>query len=259
MKKELEKLYKDSSQNYVKNDPVQFPHRYESQQDIEIVGLLSACMAYGKVTSFIPKIEKILELLGDNPSEAGLMAIKPDLDDFKYRMTKGLDVLHLLRAVQKAQEDHGTLEALYESVEGDTHLERMGNWVHALRSYTNSDARGFKFLLSDPTKGSACKRINLFFRWMVRGPDGVDLGVWGAVKPSELIMPLDTHVVTVAKEIGLTDVSKASMSNALTVTDALKELDQEDPVRYDFALAHTGISDGYSNDFWKMAKEMQDA
>lgn len=240
-------------------DPVGIPWRYDRPADREVASLVTACLAYGQVELLRDAAKRALEPLGPTPAarlqSRGVPA--EAYDGFTYRMTKGPDLVDLLEAIRSALTEHGSLEAVYAgrvSTSGFSdddadptalHRQRASAFVRWLRSARRRAelARGFTYLLPDPADGSACKRLHLFFRWMVRGPDGVDMGLWDAADPSELLMPLDTHTSRLCRYIGLTDRKSVDGKMARIVTRRLRELDPQDPVKYDFALCHLGISE----------------
>lgn len=234
------------------HDPVEFSWTFSDPLDREFVALLSSCLAYGRVTLLKPAIKKVLNILGDHPSRAvknlGHDAISSQLNGFVYRMSKGVDVVDLICAISALQRQFGSLEAAYQSPQSRsnplTHLELSSQFVQRLRAHRARDAstRGFRYLLPDPADGSTCKRLHLFFRWMGRGPDGIDLGLWESLSPADLIMPLDTHTGRMCRYLGLSGRKSTDLKAALEVTQSLSLMDPEDPLKYDFALCHLGIS-----------------
>lgn len=233
-----------------RHDPVEFAWEYEERLDRELVALLSSCLAYGRVELLKAGVKAILEVLGPRPALAvdqmGSEALAGELGDFVYRMTKGPDVVDLLVAIRRVQQEYGSLEEAYASAPEEGHLERASFLVGLLREARVRDKleRGLRYLLPDPADGSTCKRLHLFFRWMGRGPDGIDLGTWDVLEPSELIMPLDTHTSRLCRYIGLCDRKSTDLKAALEVTESLRLMDADDPLKYDFALCHLGISGG---------------
>jgi uncharacterized protein (TIGR02757 family) len=173
------------------------------------------------------------------------------LGGFVYRFNVGTDVAVLLMGMGRALRQHGSLEALF--VQG---LTARGSWHGALDAFTAAlrevpleplrralgPERGLRHLLPSPLGAGAAKRLNLFLRWMVRGKDAVDFGLWRQVRPSSLLIPLDTHISRIARHLGLTRRLDLSWRTAQEVTASLRMLDAEDPVRYDFALCHYGMS-----------------
>ncbi|WP_434380906.1 TIGR02757 family protein [Melittangium boletus] len=236
-------------------DPLEFPHRYRDPRDMEVSALLAAALAYGRADLFRPKVDALLRRMGPSPAafvrELDVTGARALLEGFVYRFNVGTDVAVLLLGMGRALREHGSLEALF--VRG---LEASGTWHGALAAFTTAlrdvpmaplraamgPERGLQHLLPSPLGAGAAKRLNLFLRWMVRGPDGVDLGIWTRVRPSALLIPLDTHIGRISKHLGLTRRNDLSWRTAEEVTASLRALDAEDPVRFDFALCHYGMS-----------------
>jgi uncharacterized protein (TIGR02757 family) len=239
----------------VRGDPVEFPHRYRDPRDVEVAALLSAALAYGRVDLFKPRLAALLDALGPSPAQVAMNSTPVELlrlsAGFSYRMTGAVDVACLLHGAGAILRAHGTLGACFSA-----HYRRLGSLRAALGAFVDelcapdftpftgkrAPTRRLKHLLPHPDRGSACKRLNLFLRWMVRGPDGVDFGLWRDVPASALVVPLDTHVHRIGRLIGLTRRKDLSWKTAEDVTLRLRSLDAGDPVRYDFALSHLGIS-----------------
>jgi uncharacterized protein (TIGR02757 family) len=239
----------------VRGDPVELPHRYRDAQDVEVAALLSAALAYGRVDLFKPRLTALLEALGPSPAETARNSTPVELlrkaRGFSYRMTDARDVACLLYGAGAILREHGSLGACFSGHYAASRSVRvaLGAFVDDLCApdFTpitgkRAPTRRLKHLLPHPSRGSACKRLNLFLRWMVRGPDGVDFGLWRDIPAAELIMPLDTHVHRIGTFIGLTRRKDLSWRTAEDVTMRLRRLDAQDPVRYDFALSHLGIS-----------------
>ncbi len=243
------------AQRRIAADPIELPHRYRAQDDVEIAALLASSIAYGRADLFKPRLARFLEELGPSPAAAA-RALSPrkwksQLPAFSYRMTDTRDLACLLYGAGRALERHGSLGALYEKcfavAAGDSRLAQA-RFVAAIVDVDltpfvgqRTPSRRLKHLLASPERGSACKRLNLFLRWMVRGPDGVDFGFWKVPK-SSLVIPLDTHIHRLSGFLGLTRRKDLSYKTALEITARLAQLDPEDPVKYDFALCHLGIS-----------------
>lgn len=230
-----------------RNDPVQFVWNYERDADREVVALVAATLAYGRVEKLLEAIERALVPLGNQPA-AALKADKhwrTELQGFSYRMTDGEDLADLFAAISVTLSNEGSLQALYASTPREPHLTSASAFVRTLRSRRLRDEceRGFRYLLPDPADGSACKRLNMFFRWVGRGPDDIDPGLWTSLSSSELVVPMDTHTSRISRYIGLTRRKTVDWKMAEDVTESLRQLDAEDPTRFDFALAHLGIAD----------------
>lgn len=236
-------------------DPIELPRRYSRPTDIEIAGLLSASMAYGRADLFKPKVSALLSAMGESPA-AFAIELTPRgagalLRGFVYRFNVGADIAVLLMGAGKVLRERGTLEALFSeqlSCHGSLHAALSG-FTQALRDVPLEPIRrelgrvqGLDHLLPSPLGPGAAKRLNLFLRWMVRGPDAVDLGIWRTVPPAKLLVPLDTHVGRIARHLGLTRRKDLSWRTAEEITDSLRRVDPIDPIRFDFALCHHGMS-----------------
>lgn len=230
------------------NDPVEIVWDYDEPRDREVVALVASCLAYGRVELLKDAIRRSIAPLGSHPARA--LRTDPGrardaLDSFVYRMTRGPDLMDLFVAIGTLLRTFGSLEAAYAASPETEHLSLASRFVRRLRRGRRREElhRGFRYLLPDPADGSACKRLHLFFRWMGRGPDGVDLGIWQSLSPSELLVPLDTHTSRICRYLGLTDRKSVDGTMARQVTEGLRALDPDDPVKYDFALCHLGISE----------------
>ncbi len=233
-------------------DPLAFLHRYERPADIEVAGLVAALLAFGRVEQIHASVERVLGVLGPRPSE-GVRRIEPAdsrraLRGFAHRWCRGDDVAALLASVRRALEACVSLEALF--LEGyapgrpDAVRAALSCFARALRAGAPRGAarrRGFRFLLPTPDEGSACKRLNLYLRWMARRDDPLDRGVWRSVSPADLIVPLDTHVARIARAAGLCARRTPDWKMAEEVTASLRRHDPADPTRFDFALCRAGM------------------
>lgn len=240
----------------VRFDPVELPRRYRDPRDIEVAGLLSASLAYGRVELFKPKLETLLSAMGGSPArfvrQLALEEAAELLRGFVYRFNVGADLAVLLLGMGWALRTRETLEELFvEQYQAHGSLRpALGGFTAALRESVElapvrralGPERGLNHLLPSPLKNGAAKRLNLFLRWMVRGPDQIDLGIWKRFAPAHLLVPLDTHVGRIALHLGLTRRRDLSWKTAEEITASLRRLDPDDPVRYDFALCHHGMS-----------------
>jgi uncharacterized protein (TIGR02757 family) len=234
-------------------DPVEFLHRYTDPRDAEIAGLVAAALAFGNVTTLRASISRALERLGPHPAAtvrtAGYAELSARLRGFVHRTCRGRDLARMLAGAGGLLRSHGTLgAAMEERLRRHRELRlALGSWVADLRAGAGAPPRRRSGaghpaeLLPDPLRGSACKRLLLYLRWMVRPADGVDLGLWN-VPPRILVIPLDTHVHRISINLGFTRRKDLSWRTAEEVTQALRQFDPDDPVGYDFALCHLGIS-----------------
>jgi len=193
------------------------------------------------VKQILRSVSLVLEKMGPCPSafllNAPLNRIAGTFSDFKHRFTTGQDIARLLCGVRRVIEKHGSLQKCFMS-----RLQRNDcNVIPALSAFVeNIFPEGGDFLIPTPGRGSACKRLNLFLRWMVRR-DEVDPGGWDGVPPSKLLVPLDTHMHRIAMTLGLTKRKQADLRTALEITEAFRKFSPSDPVRYDFVLTRFGI------------------
>ncbi|OGV96108.1 MAG: TIGR02757 family protein [Nitrospinae bacterium RIFCSPLOWO2_02_FULL_39_110] len=257
LKETLERFYREYDlKSRIEHDPIEFPHRYDKPEEIEIAGMIASSLAYGNVTLFKPVINKILSVPVDSLREF-IMNFDPHKDSrlfggIKYRFNSEKDIICLIYFIKLALIGYGSLKNLFYSFYNhkDKNIANALNEfvkyfvsldlspVYGKREYT----KGVKLFFPSPEDGSACKRLNLYLRWMVRSDDGVDFGIWDKIPPSKLIIPLDTHIARICIYLGLTRLKSAGWKMAEEITDNLKLLDPDDPVKYDFALCHLGIS-----------------
>ena len=236
MKNKLDKLVeKYETIDFIKSDPIQFPHRFKDKTDIEISAFISSLFAFGRRELFIKKLDFLFSL-NETPFELITDFKKHNLDNFIYRFIKSEDLIELLRLLNKLYiQDKSNLEELFNS------KNRFNNATNYF--YTNSNCpnnAGFCFMFAKPDNNSALKRLNMFLRWMVR--DGVvDFGIWKSIKKSELLIPLDTHVARLSREFNLLKRSSNDFRAAIELTNKLKEFDEFDPIKYDFALFGIGV------------------
>ncbi|HSQ67944.1 MAG TPA: TIGR02757 family protein [Polyangiaceae bacterium] len=230
-------------------DPVGIVHRYAHPLDRELVGLIAASMAFGNVKTIRNKLEELLARVGPSPHLAARdeAAVVAALRGFRHRVYRGEDLARLMAGAARLQSAHGSLGELFASLHretgGDTR-ESLARFCDQLREASNlrrgGARRGPSHMLPDPRAGSAVKRLLLYVRWMVRPADGIDLGLWD-VPSSALVIPVDTHIHKLARNLGLTKRDDVSWRTATEITAALAELDAGDPVKYDFSLCHMGM------------------
>ena len=229
------------------NDPLGIVREYDLAEDRELVALVASTLAYGQVTVMRKAIRGALEPLGERPTETVTFASADELrgllGHWYYRMTAVDDLVDLFVAVRHVRLRFGSLEDAYLSTAGD-HVDRAAAWIALLREHRDRTelTRGLKYLLPDPALGGATKRLHLFFRWVVRHDDGIDLGLWPRVSPSVLLMPLDTHTARICRYLGLTKRNANDLKTTQEIAAALAKIDPADPMKFDFALCHLGIS-----------------
>jgi len=227
-------------------DPVDCVHRYRNPRDQEIAGLVAASLAFGNAVAARRSIDRVLTALGPEPAETVAAADEAELQrrlrGFVHRIYRGEHLASMLSRTSGLLREHETLGdavAGFHRATGGDFREALARFADALRGDTR--IRSLRHLISDPRAGSACKRLVLYARWMVRPADGVDLGLW-PIAPSELVIPVDTHIHRISRNLGLTNRRSASWATAEEITAALRKFDPDDPVKYDFALCHLGVS-----------------
>jgi uncharacterized protein (TIGR02757 family) len=240
----LEGIYRQYHQRaYVHPDPLTFLYAWDRLRDREIVGLVAASLAYGRVAQILKSVSAVLEIIGPSPyrfvTHVTLKAMRKQFAGFRHRFADGDQMAALLYAAGRVIRQFGSLEnGLADGLAPD------GKDLHAALGHLYRQlTRGRRHpghLLPDPGKASACKRLHLYLRWMVRR-DAIDPGGWRCVAPSDLIVPLDTHMYTVGRRLGFTCRRQADLRTALEITAGFRKICPEDPVRYDFSLTRLGI------------------
>ncbi|UCH80728.1 MAG: TIGR02757 family protein [Nitrospiraceae bacterium] len=256
LKKTLDRFYKDFDfRKRIAYDPIAIPRRYSDPEDIEVAAFISSCFAYGKVGLFTPVIENILKPGTGHPAEfIANFSLKKDvkyLQGISYRFNREKDILCFIYILSEALRKYGTLKDLFYSHFRSDHVDikkALTGFVDSLTAIdtsavygSNIRPAGLKHLLPSPATGSACKRMNLFLRWVVRHKD-IDFGLWDEIPPSKLIIPLDIHIARISICLGLSRRKSPDWKMAEEITDSLKKLEAGDPLKYDFALCHQGIS-----------------
>ena len=236
MKELLDNLVKRyETPEFIKDDPIQMAHGYKEKNDIEISSFISCLFAFGKREQFIKKLNYLFSLFS-TPSELICDYKKINFDNFLYRFIKSADLIELLKILNKLYciDKSSLAELFYEKKD---RFERVTNYFYSNCKYP--DSTGFCFMFAKPSNNSAMKRLNLFLRWMVRkGP--VDFGLWDFIKTNELLIPLDTHVARISRKYNLLNRKQNDFKAVIELTNKLKEFDENDPVKYDFALFGLG-------------------
>ncbi len=245
LKRFLERLYAAHTRREAAYpDPVVFLHRYPDLRDREVAGLLAAALAYGRVAQIHASVERLLRGMGPSPHRFVIQATARDIAavtrSFQHRWTRGPQIAQLLTRMQRMVRLDGSIEAGFAKgfePDHETVIPALGVFVDSLRG----DEPALRGLVPHPRDGSACKRMNLFLRWMVR-KDEIDPGGWTAIPASRLVVPLDVHMHRAARRMKLTRRNQADLRAALEVTAAFRRICPEDPVRYDFALTRRGMA-----------------
>lgn len=256
----LEALYRLYGAETVATDPILFPRRYAAAADREVAGWIAAAFAYGQVPTIQGSVARILAALGPRPAAAldtvaDFRAFARDrLAGFRHRFHGARDAAALLFAIARVRAEAGSVRAFFEAELREDEPDVAGmlsrsvrrllalDWRPVLGARRIPDRSPVRFFFPDPADGSACKRWNLYLRWMVRR-DAVDFGIWEGVPPRRLVVPTDTHVHRIARRLGLTRRRTADWRAAREITDAFARFDPSDPVRFDYALCRIGILD----------------
>jgi uncharacterized protein (TIGR02757 family) len=252
----LEELYRQYDHRFVSPDPLELVRAQANDADREVVGLLAAGLAFGTVAQIKGSIAAVLRTLGPGPAEAvGVLdprTAAARLRAFRHRWLDGRDVACLLFFARQMRESHGSVEAFFAEglrpSDADVGPALASFSARALaldhgglyRGRLVPRDAGVRYFFPSPEAGSACKRLNLYLRWMVRR-DGVDLGVWRRPDPSQLVLPIDAHTFAIARRVRLTRYKSPGWAMALDVTRRLRQLDPADPVKYDFAFHRMGL------------------
>jgi uncharacterized protein (TIGR02757 family) len=250
----LDALYHGFNARHSVSDPIWFAHRYQRRDDQEVVAFISSALAFGRVQSVINSVEGVLEVMGPSPA-AFVRAFEPArdrkrFDHLVHRWTRGADFAALAWLLHQMIERSGSIEGFFaeglaaDAVDLSAALESFSTRALALDRqavYGRAKPRpGVAYFFSKPSSGGACKRLNLFLRWVVRR-DEVDLGVWSKVRPAQLIVPLDTHIIRVGRCLRLTDYRSPGWRMAVDITASLRRIDPDDPAKFDFSMCHIGM------------------
>jgi len=238
------KVEQYNTPKFIESDPIKIPHLFHKKEDIEISGFLTATIAWGNRKSILKNSEKLMQLMDMSPYEFILNHQKRDLDNldgFVHRTFNAEDLKYFIKALNNIYKKHGGLERIFYENASENNLQPA---IHELKKtfFELPHQKRTEKHVSDPLKKSAAKRINMFLRWMVRNDKkGVDFGLWNSLSSSQLSCPLDVHSGNVARKLGLLE-RKMNDSKALAELDmSLRQLDPEDPVKYDFALFGLGV------------------
>ena len=241
-----ELVEKYETEEFIKDDPIQFPHRYKNEEDIEIAAFLASIFAYGKREVFIAKLNNLFEIMGNEPRKFlnYFDANNTKLNEFNYRFSTGIDLIQIISTLQELYNSHKSLKCLFEygwNTKGNTKgmLEVVVDYFYSNISLPVTN--GYYHLIPNPKKNSACKRLNMFLRWLVRGGE-VDLGIWEFMPKSELLIPLDTHVAKISRQLKLLTRNQNDYKAVVELTNNLKKYDYNDPTKYDFAMFGYGIN-----------------
>ena len=255
VRERLEDLYRTFDDVSSATDPVHIVRRFRAPADQEVVGFCAAALAFGRVASVLQSIEALLEVMGPHPASF-IREFEPvrhsrRIEPLVHRWIRGRDLIALLLVLQRMLRESGSIEQFF--VDGDDpaaadvgpaldSFSRRALETDIQEAYGGRPPKrpGVCYFFPRPAAGSACKRLNLFLRWMVRR-DAIDLGIWTEVPPARLIVPLDTHVIRLGRCLRLTRYISPGWKMAAEITATLRSLNPDDPVRYDFSLCHVGM------------------
>ena len=233
---------------FIETDPIQVPHLFLLKEDIEIAGFLTATIAWGNRKSIITNAKRMMDLLDNSPYDFVMNHKETDLEKingFVHRTFNGNDFIQFIKSLQNIYKKHNGLESIFVA---HADKESMQVSISKFKStfFEIEHLSRTKKHVSDPLNNSAAKRINMFLRWMVRQDNmGVDFGVWKKLLPSQLSCPLDVHSGNVARKLGLLKRKQNDAKALVELDTALRELDANDPVKYDFALFGLGVFEGF--------------
>ncbi len=233
-------------------DPLICVHQFQDAQQIELVGLIASCLSYGRVEQIISSIDTILKIV-DNDLHSFIT--KTDIIEkrraflgFKHRFNTGNDISLLLESLKYIFTNYGTIQNLfYKSVhEGENNIKNaLIHFTSEIKKHAQKINRGrsksFEYLLPSPLSGSACKRLNMYLRWMVRENDGIDFGIFNKIAPSLLVIPVDAHIAKIAQQMHLCTRKSPDWKMAEEITETLRSVDAKDPVKFDFSLCRYGM------------------
>lgn len=254
----LDRLSRAYPRAISESDPIRFPAAYERPEDREVAGWIASAFAYGRVETILASVGRVLAALGPHPARA-VDSIsdfprfaREDLAGFRHRFHSAADAASLLYAIATVRAEAGSVRRFFEGLQRPEDADAGGmisravgrildfDWRPAVGRRSLPATSPVRFFFPDPASGSACKRWNLYLRWMVRR-DALDFGLWEGISASRLVVPTDTHVHRVARRLGLTRRKSADWKTAREITDRLARFDPTDPVRYDYALCRLGV------------------
>lgn len=234
--------------DFIENDPIQIPHRYQRKQDIEIAGFFAAVLAWGQRITIINKCSELMQLMDNSPHDFMKNHSSNDLKallHFKHRTFNATDLLYFIHFFKYFYQKNNSLEDAFLYPKGQKkpfEIETALTHFHTLFFSLEEALLRTQKHIATPARNSACKRLNMYLRWMVRkDANGVDFGIWERLSPADLICPLDLHVERVARKIGFITRKQTDWQTAMELTQKLRELDAHDPVKYDFALFGLGL------------------
>ncbi len=236
-KEALEEAYRQyNRRDLICYDPIKYLYEFHDIKEIELVGLIASSLSFGRVTQIFKAMDALMHIVGHQPYDYILsIGTRPDavLSSFRYRFVSGMDVFQMMRSLKRIIMEYGSVGEFAATI------YREGRLLEFLHEFIGA-FQGVYYLIPGSVKTSPCKRLFMFLRWMVR-KDNIDVGLWKFIRPDELIIPLDTHIFRISKELGFVSRKSPSLSAAMEITANLKRFCGNDPVKYDWALSHAGI------------------
>ncbi|MCP4884687.1 MAG: TIGR02757 family protein [Flavobacteriales bacterium] len=241
-----EKVVQYNNPKFIESDPIQIPHQFSAKEDIEIAAFLTATISWGNRKMIIKNASKLMEIMGNSPYDFVMESKPVDNLQFVHRTFNAIDLQYFITGLRNIYTNHKGLEAVFNKHIANDNIQSSIHHFKGLFFELEHPERTQKHI-SDPYKGSAAKRINMFLRWMVRNDNtGVDFGLWNTISPSLLSCPLDVHSGKVARKLGLLN-RKQNDAKALQELDTnLRKMDPDDPVKYDFALFGLGVFEKFN-------------
>lgn len=252
LKRKLDFFYKKyHTPAFLSTDPIQCVHHFRSPQDREIAGLVASALAYGRAEIIIRNCEWVFEKTGSKIAEfvtkTDFLEKKRIFEGFKHRFNDHIDLSALMECISVILKKYGSIGNLFSESGNSSTKESLNHFTRFFKEQgeklIGSRKKSFEYLFPSPESGSACKRMNMYLRWMVRPDDSIDFGIWKNISPSNLIIPVDTHIASIATALGLTRRKSADWQMAEQITLALSRIDPCDPVRFDFSLCRVGMID----------------
>ena len=241
LKQQLDELVlKYETKDFIKDDPIQFPHRFKEVKDIELAGFIASMFAFGNRKVFIRKLDELFNLFQNEPKNFIENFERKSLKGFNYRFAKEEDVEEIFLVLKKLYSSNSSLEELFKYGYEPKDFHQMLKVVTDYFYSNMENTFGAKYLIPDANKNGAMKRVNMFLRWLIRDGE-VDLGIWKFIDKSELLIPLDTHVARISREMNLLKRNSNDFKAVKELTNELKTFDKNDPVKYDFAMFGYGI------------------
>jgi uncharacterized protein (TIGR02757 family) len=245
-----EKYFKYNNPDFIDTDPIAIPHSFSTKENIEISGFLSATIAWGQRASILKNAFRLMKLLDNDPYDFIINSSKNDykgLSKFCHRTFNSDDLIFFIQSIANIYRNHGGLEAVFTKQFIKSNDIRLSLQYFRNVFFENTHEKRTEKHISDITRKAACKRLNLFLRWMVRNDErGVDFGLWKSIPASALFIPLDVHIGNVSRNLGILKRNQDDWQSVEELTSVLRSFDALDPVKYDFALFGLGIFEKYN-------------